>query len=114
MRALDLYCCSGGAGTGLHQAGFEVTGVDIDPQRNYPFEFVLSDVMELSIEFLKQFDFIWASPPCQEYTKSGTQWRQQGREYPDLIEPTREMLIASGKPYVIENVPDAPIINPIL
>lgn len=114
MKALDLFCCSGGAGTGLHQAGFKVTGVDIQPQRNYPFDFVLSDVLELSADFLKQFDFIWASPPCQEHTSAGTQWRLAGKVYPDLIEPTREMLIASGKPYVIENVPGAPLINPTL
>lgn len=68
MKALDLFCCGGGAGTGLHQAGFDVTGIDIEHQRNYPFKFIQADVMDLSIDFIKQFDLIWASPPCQEYT----------------------------------------------
>lgn len=114
MKALDLYCCGGGAGTGLHQAGFKVIGVDIEYQKNYPFEFIQANVLDLSIDFLKEFDFIWASPPCQEYTMAGTQWRKEGKEYPDLIEPTREMLKASGRPYIIENVPGAPLKNPVI
>jgi DNA (cytosine-5)-methyltransferase 1 len=113
VKALDLYCCSGGAGTGLDQAGFDVTGIDINPQKNYPYRFIQANVMTLPISYLKMFDFIWASPPCQQYTQSAEQWRLAGKEYPDLIEPTREMLKASGKPYVIENVPGAPLINPI-
>lgn len=113
MKALDLFCCGGGASAGLSQAGFEVTGVDIEEQKNYPFTFIKSDVMELTVDFLKEFDFIWASPPCQKYTSAGTQWRLEGKEYPDLIEPTRELLKQSGKPYVIENVLGAPLINPI-
>lgn len=104
----------GGAGRGLHQAGFEVTGVDIEPQPRYPFSFIQTDVMSLKISFLQEFDFIWASPPCQEHTKAGTQWRKAGKTYPDLIEPTREMLIESGVPYVIENVPDSPLKDPLL
>ncbi|MFD1776675.1 DNA cytosine methyltransferase [Paenibacillus rhizophilus] len=114
MKALDLYCCGGGAGRGLHQAGFEVTGVDINPQKRYPFKFIQSDVMQLSIDFLREFDFIWASPPCQAYTLAGTQWRREGKEYPDLIEATRAMLIESGVPWVIENVPEAPLKNPVV
>ncbi|EHS59418.1 DNA cytosine methyltransferase [Paenibacillus sp. Aloe-11] len=114
MKALDLYCCGGGASRGLYQAGFTVTGVDIEAQKKYPYDFIQSDVLELSIEFLRQFDFIWASPPCQEYTKAGTQWRRAGKEYPDLIAATREMLIETGVPYVIENVPDSPLIEPVL
>lgn len=113
MKALDLFCCGGGAGRGLYQAGFEVTGIDIEHQKNYPFAFVQANVMDLDISFLRRFDFIWASPPCQNYTAAGTQWRKAGKVYPDLIEPTREMLIESGVPYVIENVPDSPLINPI-
>lgn len=114
MKALDLFCCGGGASVGLYQAGFEVTGVDIEEQKNYPFNFIKSNVMELEVDFIKQFDFIWASPPCQQYTSAGNQWRSEGKEYPDLIEPTRELLIRSGKPYVIENVPGAPLENPIM
>lgn len=113
MKALDLYCCGGGASTGLFQAGFEVTGVDIAEQNNYPFKFIKANVLELSIDFLKQFDLIWASPPCQQYTTAGTQWRLEGKEYPDLIEPTRAILKQSGKPYIIENVPGSPLIQPV-
>jgi DNA (cytosine-5)-methyltransferase 1 len=113
MRALDLYCCGGGSSTGLHQAGFEVTGIDIVEQNNYPFRFIKANVLELDADFLKQFDLIWASPPCQQYTSAGTQWRLEGKEYPDLIEATRELLKQSGKPYIIENVPGSPLIQPV-
>ena len=99
---------------GLYRAGFEVVGVDFAKQKNYPFAFIHADVLSLDIRFLKWFDLIWASPPCQKYTAAGTQWRAGGKEYPDLIEPTRKMLIESGRPYVIENVPGAPLIDPIL
>lgn len=101
LRALDLFCCAGGAGMGLHRAGFEVVGVDINPQPNYPFEFHQSDALEHPLE---GFDFIWASPPCQAYTNQG-----KGRGHPELIEPTRERLKASGLHYVIENVVGAPL-----
>ncbi|WP_371378837.1 DNA cytosine methyltransferase [Sporomusa aerivorans] len=114
IKAIDLYCCAGGASLGLWEAGFEVTGVDIEYQKNYPFRFIQVDVMALTVEFLQEFDFIWASPPCQRYTLAGTQWRNIGKEYPDLIEKTRELLQRTGKPYVIENVPGAPLINPVM
>ena len=58
------------------------------------------------------FDVIHASPPCQNYCWGTTKARNQGKTYPDLIKPTRELLVASGKPYVIENVPTAPLIYP--
>lgn len=113
VKTLDLYCCGGGASVGLHQAGFEVTGVDIEKQKNYPFKFIKANVLGLNIDFLKKFDLIWASPPCQQYTQAGTQWRREGKEYPDLIESTRAILKRSGKPYIIENVPGSPLIQPI-
>lgn len=109
-RALDLFCGAGGASMGLHRAGFEVVGVDIKPQPRYPFEFHQADALTFP---LGGFDFIWASPPCQAFSLAGQQWRKAGKEYPDLIEPTRIRLKASGIPYVIENVPGAPLINPI-
>jgi 23S rRNA G2069 N7-methylase RlmK/C1962 C5-methylase RlmI len=63
-KLLDLFCCAGGAAMGYHRAGFEVVGVDLKKQPNYPFQFIQADVMELDIEFLKTFDAIHASPPC--------------------------------------------------
>lgn len=110
-RLLDLFCCAGGAGMGYHQAGFDVVGVDIAHQRRYPFEFIQADVMSLEPAFLASFDAIHASPPCQQY--SGAQ-RIRKNEHPDLIAPVREMLIASGKPYVIENVMGAPLRQPTM
>ena len=105
---LDLFCGAGGAAVGYHQAGFAIVGVDIDPQPNYPFEFIQADVFDLDPDFIASFDAVHASPPCQAY--SDLAWRNGNADtLPRLIEPTREMLIASGKPYVIENVEGAPL-----
>lgn len=114
MRALDLFCCAGGASTGIHQAGFKVTGVDIDPQKHYPYEFIQCDIKELDPDFLNEFDYIWASPPCQCFTSATALPRSKGKTYPDLIEFTRNLLKNSGKLYTIENVPRAPLIDPIM
>lgn len=107
MRALDLFCGAGGASMGLHRLGFSVTGVDIIRQPRYPFAFVRGDAMTYP---LADFDFIWASPPCQAFTLAQ---RIRDREHPDLIAPIRERLMASKIPYVIENVVGAPLLDPI-
>ena len=109
-RLLDLFCCAGGAGMGYHRAGFEVVGVDIKPQSRYPFEFHQGDALEYVAAHGHEFDAIHASPPCQAYSKTQ---RIMGNEHPELIEATRAKLQASGRPYVIENVPGAPLLNPI-
>lgn len=101
MRVLDLYSCQGGAGWGYHLAGAEVTGVDLSLQPRYPLRFVQADALEYVREHGSEFDFIHASPPCQLY--SSTQ-RLASREHPDLIGPTRDVLEATGRPWVIENV----------
>lgn len=106
-KALDLFCCAGGASMGLHRAGFDVVGVDKDQQPRYPFAFHQADAMTFPLD---GYDFIWASPPCQRYTAARP---LQKREHPDLVGPIRERLIASGTPYAIENVPGAPLINPV-
>lgn len=108
-RLLDLFCKAGGAAMGYHRAGFDVVGVDIEPQPNYPFEFVQADAIEYLLSEGQRFDAIHASPPCQAY--SNTQ-RIGKRKHPDLIERTRDSMPA--KPWVIENVPDAPLIEPIV
>ena len=99
---LDLFCCQGGASAGYVAAGFEVTGVDRDPQARYPFEFVQADALRYLEEHGSEFDFIHASPPCQSYTKAQ---RIRGNSHPELIKSVRWLLNTSGKPWVIENVP---------
>lgn len=98
---------------GYHRAGFEVVGVDIDPQPNYPFEFIQSDALILDPEFLRSFDAVHASPPCQSYSDLA---RRNGNAHmwPRLIEPVRAMLEATGRPYVIENVEGAPLRDPVV
>jgi DNA (cytosine-5)-methyltransferase 1 len=108
LRALDLFCCAGGVGKGLQQAGFDVVGVDIELQWHYPGEFHRGDAMTFPLD---GFDFIWASPPCQGY--SDLKNMPDAKEHPKLIEAVRERLQASGKPYAIENVEGAPLLNPI-
>jgi DNA (cytosine-5)-methyltransferase 1 len=96
---------------GYHRAGFEVVGADIKPQPRYPFEFHQADALEYLAEHGHEFDAVHASPPCQGY--SVTQ-HIHGYEYPLLIEETRELLLATGKPYVIENVMGAPMNSPTI
>jgi DNA (cytosine-5)-methyltransferase 1 len=111
-RLLDLFCKAGGASTGYERAGFEVWGVDIAPQPNYPHpeRFILADALTVDLrpDF---FDAYAASPPCQAYSDLQ---RRTGKEYPQLIDPIRERLAATGKPYIIENVEGAPLIDPVV
>lgn len=110
-RLLDLFCCAGGAAMGYHRAGFDVVGVDIKPQPRYPFAFVQGDALEYAAAHGHEFNAIHASPPCQGYSRMR---HITGREYPMMIEDVRNALRAAGKPYVIENVEDAPLIDDIL
>ena len=107
-RLLDLFCGAGGAAMGYTLAGFEVVGVDIKPQPHFPFEFHQADALTYPLD---GFDVIHASPPCQRYTSLKAMWNR--REHPDLVEPIRAKLTASGGPWVIENVPGAPLFNPL-
>ena len=108
---LDLFCCEGGAATGYHRAGFDVVGVDIEPQDRYPFTFHEFDALEFLRRYGDHFDAIHASPPCQAYSTSTVQHRD-ANDYPDLVGVTRELLEASGRPWVIENVEGAPLVAP--
>jgi DNA (cytosine-5)-methyltransferase 1 len=103
---LDLFCCEGGAAAGYHRAGFDVVGVDLEPQPNYPFEFHQADALDLPFsQFeLDQFDAVHASPPCQGYS---TMSNRHGSTIPQLIEPVRDLLTVIGLPWVIENVAGA-------
>lgn len=113
FRLLDLYSCSGGAGYGYEQAGFDVTGIDIAPQPKHRGKFIQADAIEYLKAHWHEYDAVHASPPCQAYSMASMQFRKAGKEYVDLIEPTRKALIETGLPYVIENVPGSPLINPI-
>lgn len=117
-RLLDLFCGAGGAATGYHRAGFEVVGIDIKPQPRYPFAFVQLDALDALDALLPDgqggswtladFDAIHASPPCQA-SANVTSWRGNKADHPELIPQTRELLEATGLPWVIENVPEAAI-----
>lgn len=115
---LDLFCGCGGCSVGYHRAGFDVVGVDLARQHEYPFEFHARDALAFLAETdLSRFAAIHASPPC----KAHTALRHSTRTgviplfdpHPDLVDATRAALIATGLPYVIENVPGAPLRNPV-
>lgn len=112
-RLLDLFCGAGGAGMGYHRAGYEVTGVDIRPQKHYPFKFIQGDALEYLYKHGHEYDVIHASPPCQAYTVSKS---LRKNDHPMLIKPVRELLQMIGKPYIIENVPGAKLhmVSPLM
>lgn len=118
LRILDLFCGAGGASVGYNRAGFEVVGIDVNHQANYPFHFIRDDAIEFLKAMLRggvcyngekwlklaDFDAIHASPPCQS-SSALTKGTNAGKwEYPDFIPETRRLLDLTGKPYIIENV----------
>jgi DNA (cytosine-5)-methyltransferase 1 len=105
---LDLFCGAGGAAMGYHRAGFDVVGVDVKPQPQYPFTFHQGDAIKFLKEHGTGFDVIHASPPCQAYSAMKNNWNAR-KDHPDLLPQTRELLKQTGLPYVIENVPGAPM-----
>lgn len=117
-RLLDLFCGAGGAAAGYARAGFEVVGVDVAPQPHYPFEFIQADWQEP----LWILPGLWeregipyaihASPPCQRFSNMTKKWGRSA-EHPDLVDPVREHLQEIGVPFVLENVPGAPLENPV-
>lgn len=118
---LDLFCGAGGAAMGYRRAGFDVIGVDINDQPNYPFEFHQGDALAVLQSMIVVPRWLWnrpvaavhASPPCQHFTAYRRHRKDITNRYAELIAPTREALAATGLPYVIENVPGAPLRNPI-
>lgn len=119
VRILDLFCGAGGVARGYADAGFEVTGVDIKRQKNYPYEFHHSDALQFvmrSWDWIQDnVDAIHASPPCQEYsvTRHVHAYSPVGRAYPKLVPDVQRLLRETGKPYIIENVVGAPLADPI-
>lgn len=110
-RLLDLFCGAGGAGMGYHLAGFDVFGVDIEPQPDYPFPMVEGDVLGPWLEAYlfdrNDWDAVHASPPCQAFTDLKSMWNARAHE--DCLTPTRALLKRWGGLYAIENVPGAPM-----
>lgn len=119
---LDLFCCQGGAARGWHEAGFDVLGVDQDPQPRYPYEFVQADVFQF-LDWWRRLRgrrrpvvLAHASPPCQHDSNLSKSHNGRPQDHPDLIGPTREALLELGLPYVIENVAGArrKLLDPIM
>jgi DNA (cytosine-5)-methyltransferase 1 len=117
MKLLDLYCGVGGASVGYARAGFEVTGIDLKHGKRYPYTYIRADVLEVikDIDYLRQFDVIHASPPCQTHSITQHLRNAQGKSTSkiDLIPQTRQALIQSGVNYIIENVPGSPLLDPV-
>lgn len=111
MRLLDLYSGAGGAATGYHQAGFHIVGIDLVNQPRYPHQFHQGEALAYLEAHGHEFDAIHASPPCQAYSRTANVGLP---EYPKMIEPLRGMLEQLDAPWVIENVPGAPLHNPIM
>lgn len=122
---LDLFCGAGGCSVGYNRAGFDVSGVDIAARQRYPFPFFQADALVfLRTLYLEEwpdtyllphrpnFDAIHASPPCQHYSDLAGR-NGNADEHPDLIGPVRELLQATGLPYIIENVEGSPLIDPV-
>jgi DNA (cytosine-5)-methyltransferase 1 len=118
-RLLDLFCGAGGAAMGYSRAGFDVVGVDINPQPHYPFEFHQADALEVLDDMATGhfpwggFDAIHASPPCQAYSRITAQFGKPG-DWADLVAPVRAAFVMSGFPWVIENVVGAPLLSPVM
>jgi DNA (cytosine-5)-methyltransferase 1 len=129
-RLLDLFCGAGGAAMGYYRASFQPYGIDNRPQPHYPFPFLQMDALEAMERllrgegltfssgetlYLNDFDAYHASPPCQAFSTIGKMYRSKmpKKERVDLIKPIRSILIKTGKPYIIENVPGSPLINPV-
>lgn len=104
LRVLDLYCGGGGATKGLQRAGFHVTGVDFFNQPEYcGDDFILANAVQFALDHAHEYDFAWASPPCQG--ASTITPAAQRAKYRILISQTRKALMKARVPFAMENVP---------
>jgi len=120
-KLLDLFCKAGGCSAGYSRAGFDCVGVDIEPQPHYPYTCLEADALDVlrgllagaSVlgYYLDDFAAIHASPPCQAWTVLK---HLHVKRHPELVAPVRELLMASGKVWVIENVVGAPLLSPVM
>ena len=110
MRALDLFCGGGGVCEGLQRLGLDVTGIDNDPscERNYPGTFRLGDATAITAAEMAEYDLVWASPPCQLFSRASRIASRRAR-HDDLLTPLRKPLMESGVEWIIENVVGAPM-----
>ena len=108
-RLLDLFCGAGGCSVGYSRAGFDVVGVDLKPQPNYPYEFHQGDALALTPWVVENFDAIHASPPCQAFSLASTFHPGTQAKHDDLVDATRTLLERSGLPWVMENVEGSPL-----
>lgn len=113
VKLLDLFCGAGGAAMGYYRAGFEVVGVDIKPQKHFPFEFHQADAFDYLREHGHEFDVIHASPPCQAYSTMTKKWGRS-LEHPDLVDVVRVEIKTLCPIYIIENVAGSPLNNPVM
>lgn len=112
---LDLFCGAGGASEGYRRAGFQVIGVDLNEQPRYPFPLILDDAIEFLHRHTRSFvsmadrgyAVIHASPPCQDHSTLSSLSGEHGTGW--LLDATRQLLRETGLPYIIENVPGAPM-----
>lgn len=115
-RLLDLFAGAGGCSVGYHRAGFDVVGVDIERHDDYPFELIVDDAVKYLAAIVatdnRDFDVIHASPPCPRYSVATP--AETRDKHPDLVPVIRELLHMWGGPYVIENVPGAPLDHPVM
>lgn len=109
---LDTFCKAGGCSKGYADAGFTVVGVDIEPQPNYPYDFIQADAFDFVLQYGSSYDAIHASPPCQAYSAATNEADRS--KHPNLILPMRWALRRTGRPYIMENVVGAPLLYPKL
>lgn len=109
---LDLCCGAGGAARGYRSAGFAVWGIDNNARLETDYlasgaeKFICADVLDVLNDrsFVRHFDLVHCSFPCQGYSRMSHCRPGLADSYPRLITPGRELLLAAGVPFVIENV----------